>query len=209
MDLLRWQHHMSILAACIGCRLLGADRMGGLQGGLCGKKLGRLHARNSWFQSAAGRSWARQPRWWHIQDNIFKRGQNIGFRSECESSSLADEVFQVLEQRFPWVQWRRPWWSRLSFCSPWRTMAKQIFIRQPVKDCVKDCSTQDVAMHWKKLQPVESPYWVSLWGTVPCGKSPCWIMGKVWGGRGGRDEMLWSDHNLHFPVSPVACGEAR
>jgi len=42
-----------------------------------------------------------------------------------------EEVLQLLEQRFPCSPWWRPWWHRLSPCSPWRSMVEQISTCSP------------------------------------------------------------------------------
>jgi len=35
--------------------------------------------------------------------------------------------------------------------------------------------------------------------------TPCWSQRRVWGGRSGRENVWWTDHNPHSP-SPCATG---
>lgn len=89
-----------------------------------------------------GHSWAHQPRWWCLCENIFRKGPNatqsvrnegnLWDRHVCEHYGQRKRKVRRPDQRHPCSLWRTPEWRRShggpkwvdmpwSNCSPWST----------------------------------------------------------------------------------------
>jgi len=80
----------------------------------------------------------------------------------------------------------RPWWGRLSPCSPWRSTAEQISTCSPWKGphagaggCLKEAVTPwgthaGAACSWRTAPHGKDPRWGSLWRAAAHGKGSLW-----------------------------------
>ena len=104
-----------------------------------------------------GETAVKREEWDEVRETSLQTPRSVGRRGE--------EVLKMLEQRvFPWSSWWRPWWGRLSPCSPWRSR----WWSHPCKSMMEQIST---CSPWKGPQPRAGGYLkeaVTTWG------APCW-----------------------------------
>jgi len=117
------------------------------------------------------------------------------------------EVLKMPEQRaFPCSSWWRPWWGRLSSCSPWRSMVEQISTcslwKRPCAGagrCLKEAVTQWGAPRWLLPGPADE------WREEPMLEQVSW---QGWWPHGGPTLEQSVPEGLH-PVGRTHVGVVR
>lgn len=122
---------MDYLGRCMGCRCW---QQGVSRGVLCGKRsrVAPCHTQPPSTDLPQGTGWSHQTSWWHIWENIFKKGQKMSHRENSgglkmwaklvwspRSETEGGEVLQTPKQRFPAAH-GGPQWNRHPRCSPRR-----------------------------------------------------------------------------------------
>ena len=80
-----------------------------------------------------------------VKQHSRKRSETMWKKQLCRNQGQwrkrEEEVLRKPEQRvFSCSPWWRPWWGRLSPCSPWRSMVEQIYTCSPWKGpCTRAC----------------------------------------------------------------------
>ena len=152
-------------------------------------------------------------------NSVLRRGVRIWQRNNSTDTKVSEEGggggVADIRAEIPLHPWSRPWWGRLSPCSPWRSMVDQIFTCSPGRStsryppaaqggaggCLKEAMTLWRAQAGAGLLAGL----VTPWGTHTGAGAEC-EQSSLRGGRSSRDNVWWTDCSPHCPS---ACATSR